>query len=93
VLAPAGWFGGWIQRARRNDVWYMFGPPQGAIAQNDVELGGGGRYLRSMGAFDLGVSAGLYKRNEHDGLPASWNFQADVQLTWWPGRSIFAGPP
>jgi hypothetical protein len=93
VLAPAGWFGGWIQRTRRNDVWYMFGPPQGEMAQNDVELGGGGSYLRSIGAFDLGASAGLYKRNQHDGIPAIWNFQAQFQVTWWPDRSILPGPP
>ncbi|MGA8891026.1 MAG: capsule assembly Wzi family protein [Anaeromyxobacteraceae bacterium] len=93
VLAPAGWFGGWLERTRRNDVYYMFGPPQGADGQNDVEIGGGARYLRSFGAFDLGASAGLYKRSAHDGLPVAWNLNAQVQLTWWPDRAIFAGPP
>jgi hypothetical protein len=46
-----------------------------------------------MGAFDLGAGAGLYKRNEHDGIPAIWNFQAQIQVTWWPGKSIVSGPP
>ena len=92
VLAPSGWYGGWLERTRRNDVYYMFGPPGGANSQNDVELGGGARYVKSLGAFDLGATAGVYKRGEHDGLPAAWNLHMELQLTWWPGKPLLATP-
>jgi len=92
VLAPSGWYGGWLERTRRNDVYYMFGPPGGANSKNDVELGGGARYVKSLGAFDLGATAGVYKRGEHDGLPAAWNLHVELQLTWWPGKPLLATP-
>jgi hypothetical protein len=88
VLTPSGWYGGWAERTRRNDGYYMYGPPGGAQGENDVEVGGGLRYVKSLGAFDLGALAGLYWRGAHDGLDAAANFHAEFQLTWWPGKAL-----
>ena len=90
VLAPSGWYGGWLERTRRNDVAYMaHGGPAG---ENDVEVGGGLRYVKSLGAFDLGALAGLAWRGSHDGLAAAMNVHGELQLTWWPGRLLGASP-
>jgi hypothetical protein len=85
VLTPSGWYGGWLERTRRNDVWFMAQP---SGSEPDVELGLGGRYVRSLGAFDVGAVAGLAHRGGHDGLPAAWNFHGEIQLTWWPGKPL-----
>lgn len=90
VLTQSGWYGGWLERTRRNDGYYMRnGGPQG---ENDVEVGGGLRYLRSLGPFDLGVLAGFYWRGSHDGLPEATNLNVTLQLTWWPGKALLASP-
>jgi hypothetical protein len=65
----------------------------GPAEQNDVELGGGLRYLKSLGAFDLGAVAGLAYREAHDALGAEINFHAEFQLTWWPGKPLVAATP
>jgi hypothetical protein len=92
VLTPSGWYGGWAERTRRNDAYYMYGPPGGAQGENDVEVGGGLRYVKTLGAFDVGALAGLYWRGSHDGLAAAANVHAEFQLTWWPGKALFASP-
>jgi hypothetical protein len=92
VLTPSGWYGGWLERTRRNDVYYMIGAPGGARGENDVEVGGGLRYVKSLGAFDLGALAGLQSRGAHDGLPAATNLHMELQLTWWPGKALLATP-
>jgi hypothetical protein len=90
VLTPSGWYGGWLERTRRNDVYYMsIGGPKG---ENDVEVGGGLRYVKSLGEFDLGALAGFYSRGTHDGIPALFNFHAEFQLTWWPGKALLPRP-
>jgi hypothetical protein len=58
-----------------------------------VEIGGGLRYLRSFGPFDLGAVAGLAHREGYDGLPPAWNAHAEIQLTWWPGKPLVASGP
>ncbi len=90
VLAPSGWYGGFLERTRRNDGIYMANPDGN---DPDVEVGGGARWLRSFGAFDLGAVAALYRRGNHDGLPGAFNFHGEVQLTWWPGKPLVGGAP
>ena len=70
----------------------MTGPPGGARGENDVEIGGGLRYVKSLGAFDLGALAGFQSRGAHDGLPAATNLHMEFQLTWWPGKALVANP-
>lgn len=89
VLAPSGWYGGWFERTRRNDGHFM---QQTSDFEPDVEIGGGLRYLKSFGPFDLGAVAGLAHREGYDGLPPAWNFHCEIQLTWWPGKPLVAGP-
>jgi hypothetical protein len=90
VLTPSGWYGGWLERTRRNDGYFMaIGGPAG---ENDVEVGGGLRYVKSLGALDLGAVAGLQHRGTHDGLPALTNLHVEFQLTWWPGKPLLSGP-
>jgi hypothetical protein len=51
------------------------------------------RYVKSLGAFDLGAVAGLAHREGHDGLPPAWNFHGEIQLTWWPGKPLVSSAP
>jgi hypothetical protein len=90
VLTPSGWYGGWLERTRRNDVYFMWtGGPRGG---EDVEVGGGLRYVKSLGPFDLGALAVLQFRGAHDGLPDATNLHAEFQLTWWPGKALLTSP-
>ena len=90
VLTPSGWYGGWLERTRRNDVWFM---AHSTDNEPDVELAMGLRYVKSLGAFDLGVVASLAHREGYDGLPAAWNAHGEVQLTWWPGKPLVSSAP
>jgi hypothetical protein len=86
VLTPSGWYGGWLERTRRNDVYFMQQPT--TDDEPDVEIGAGLRYVKSFGALDLGAVAVLAHREPHDGLPTAWNFHGELQLTWWPGKPL-----
>ena len=86
VITKAGWFGGFLQRTRRNDVIFTYSNPDGDYP--DVEFGGGGRYVGTFGAFDLAAVAGIFQRWSHNGIPNQLNFHGEVQLTWWPGKSL-----
>jgi hypothetical protein len=85
VLTPSGWYGGWLERTRRNDVYFTF---VSAGEEPDVELGLGARYVKSIGPFDVGAVAGLAHREGHDGLAPAWNFHGELQFTFWPGKPL-----
>lgn len=85
VLTPAFWLGAFVERTRRNDVYFTYVTPDG---NQDVEVGGGLRFVGTFGDLDVGAVTAFYQRSSHDGIVSAFNYHAEITLTWWPGKSL-----
>ncbi len=93
VLTRSGWYGGYLERIRRNEDVYLYtlgGPP----ARNDVELAAGVRHVRALGKLVLSVDLALRHRYSRNLQPGTENdARLAVELTYSPPPREAAPPP
>jgi hypothetical protein len=91
VITPSGWYGAYVERVRRNDAWRTFSSLPDTT-WSDTELTVGLRYLRSLGPFDLGVTAAVSKRWNRDYVGDEWNGYLRAEFTFWPEKKLVEPP-
>jgi hypothetical protein len=92
VITPSGWYGGYLERVRRNDAWYSYSSLSQDL-KSDVEVTVGLRWQKPLGPVDLGATAALSKRWNRDYTGQNeWNGHLGVQLTFWPSKPLLEPP-
>jgi hypothetical protein len=81
--------GGWLERVERNGRWFY----DQAIgwSRQDVELGVGLRGGWTWPELELNGSLGVAERYNLNFGPDAFAVKAQLDLTWWPGRTVLPG--